>query len=302
MDTLLPLIFSLLTALSLSINAVIIRKALLKIDPIKGSFISVVIALGLLTILSTVKGDFSNIGQIEVAMVVLLGFTGILHLMLGQTLYYYSTKIIGASRAQVLISTNLIYAAVFSALFLGESLGSYLILGIILTTIGICFVSLGTPASNNYKSKSIRSWSQIQGIVFGLICGVIWGLTSVLAKIGISGIASPTLSNLISYAFAVSFYPFALFWTGNQTEFKRVDRKCWIFLFMSGLATGAAQTFRYMAFNLANVSYVTPIIGISPLLTIVFSYLLIQKIEMVNFKTVVGTILSVIGVYVVIIS
>jgi len=296
------LMLSLLSALFLSINAVVVRKALMKVNPLKGTFVSATFALVILTFFSAVNGDFSNLYHVEAIMAILLGFAGVLHLTIGQTLYYYSTKIVGASRGQILISTNLIYAAIFSFLILGEALGIGLIIGITLTTVGICLTSFGAVPSETPQTNASMTWSHAYGILFGLVGGAVWGLTSVLVKVGMVSVNSPSFSNFISYSFAVAFYPMLLVGTGNQRGFRDIDKKCLIWLLVSGAVTCVAQVFRYSALQLANVSFVAPIISISPLFTVLFSYFFIQKIEMINLKTVIGTVLAVLGLYAIIFS
>lgn len=109
-------ILSLLAALFFSISTMLAKKGLMNVDPLNADFISIVIAVPILTLFCLLNGDFSYLYLLDQFTIIYLALAGILHFILGRTFAYYSNKIIGASRSATLLSTNLVFTSVLGAL------------------------------------------------------------------------------------------------------------------------------------------------------------------------------------------
>lgn len=117
-------------------------------------------------------------------------------------------------------------------------------------------------------------------------------LTSILGKIGIENINS-NLGTAIRTAVVLLMAWIVVFVTGGQNTIKDIDRKSWMFLCLSGAATGASWLCYYRALQTGPASVVVPIDKLSILVTITFSYFVFK--EKLNVKSGIGLICIVIG-------
>ena len=112
--------------------------------------------------------------------------------------------------------------------------------------------------------------------VYALGSAVFAALTSILAKIGIEGVNS-TLATAIRTAVVLLMSWGMVFLTGTQTGIADISRRSWLFLVLSGLATGASWLCYYKALQDGPASVVAPIDKLSILITILFSYLVFHE-------------------------
>lgn len=117
-------------------------------------------------------------------------------------------------------------------------------------------------------------------------------LTSILAKMGIEGVNSD-LATAIRTMVVVAMAWAMVFITHQQGGIGMISRKSWIFLILSGLATGASWLCYYKAIQLGSVSKVVPIDKLSVVITIVLAFIFLH--EECTIKSVIGCILIGIG-------
>lgn len=128
--------------------------------------------------------------------------------------------------------------------------------------------------------------------VFALLSAVFAALTSVLAKIGIEGVNS-NLATAVRTIVVVAMAWGMVFLTNAQGGISGIGRKSWIFLILSGLATGASWLCYYRALQLGDASKVVPVDKLSVVITIVLSFIFLH--ESFTAKSLVGCILIGIG-------
>ena len=112
--------------------------------------------------------------------------------------------------------------------------------------------------------------------VYALGSAVFAALTSILAKIGIEGVNS-TLATAIRTAVVLLMSWGMVFLTGTQTGIAEISRRSWLFLVLSGLATGASWLCYFKALQLGDVSQVAPIDKSSTILTMLLAFLLLGE-------------------------
>lgn len=128
--------------------------------------------------------------------------------------------------------------------------------------------------------------------VFALLSAVFAALTSILAKIGIEKVDS-TLATAIRTVAVVGMSWLMVFITNTQSGITQISRKSWIFLILSGLATGASWLCYYKAIQLGDVSKVVPIDKLSVVFTLVLAFIFLH--EEFNIKSVIGAVLITAG-------
>ena len=133
--------------------------------------------------------------------------------------------------------------------------------------------------------------------IFAILSAIFAALTSILAKIGIEGVNS-NLATAVRTIVVVFMAWFMVFITGNQNGIVDISKKSWIFLILSGLATGASWLCYYKALQLGEASKVIPIDKLSIVITIILAFIFLG--EQITLKTLIGCCLIVAGTFVMI--
>ena len=124
--------------------------------------------------------------------------------------------------------------------------------------------------------------------IFAILSAVFAALTSILAKVGINNVNS-NLATAIRTMVVVLMSWGMVFITNAQSGITEIDRKSWLFLILSGLATGASWLFYYKALQSGDVTKVVPIDKLSVIFPLVFAFVFLH--EKFDIKSLVGCIL-----------
>ena len=128
--------------------------------------------------------------------------------------------------------------------------------------------------------------------IFALLSAVFAALTSILAKVGIDGVNS-NLATAIRTMVVVAMAWGMVFLTNTQQGLWEISKKSWLFLILSGLATGASWLCYYRALQTGEASKVVPIDKMSVVITLVLAFLFLH--EEFSVKSLVGCILIAVG-------
>ena len=128
---------------------------------------------------------------------------------------------------------------------------------------------------------------KIMWLIFAILSSVFAALTSILAKIGIDGVNS-NLATAIRTAVVLALSWLMVFATGAQSGISEINKRNWMFLILSGLATGASWLCYYKALQIGEVSKVIPIDKMSVVLTLILAFIFLH--EQFTAKTLVGII------------
>ena len=162
---------------------------------------------------------------------------------------------------------------------------------LIVKLFGTVLIGAGTYLMIEKKKSSGESKSG-KWILYAILSAVFAALTSVLAKIGISGVES-NLGTAIRTAVVLIMAWTIVFSKGEQKQIKGIDKKELLFIALSGLATGASWLCYYYAIQNGDMSVVVPIDKMSVLLTVIFSTIFLK--EKMSFKAVFGLIVMSVG-------
>ena len=122
-------------------------------------------------------------------------------------------------------------------------------------------------------------------LLFALLSAVFVALTSILAKIGIEGVNS-NLATAIRTVVVVLMAWGMVFLSHAQTGLGEISRKSWLFLILSGLATGASWLCYYRALQMGQASKVVPIDKLSVVITLVLAFVFLH--EQFTAKSLIG--------------
>lgn len=129
-------------------------------------------------------------------------------------------------------------------------------------------------------------------LLFAILSSIFAALTSILAKVGIDGVNSH-LATAIRTVVVLFMAWGMVFLTNAQTGLSAISRKSWIFLILSGLATGASWLCYYRALQMGEASKVVLVDKLSVVITLVLAFLFLH--EKFTAKSVMGCILIGIG-------
>lgn len=134
-------------------------------------------------------------------------------------------------------------------------------------------------------------------IVFAALAAIFASLTTILAKIGIEGVNS-NLATAIRTVVVVIMAWIVVIVTGQFSGIKSISTKTWIFLALSGVATGLSWLCYFRALQMADASKVVPIDKLSIVITMVLAFVILG--EKADWKTIVGGVLITAGTFVMI--
>jgi transporter family protein len=135
-------------------------------------------------------------------------------------------------------------------------------------------------------------------LVYALLAAVFAAIVAILARLGLEGVNSH-LAVAIRTAVVLVMAWGMVFLTGAQNGVTSISRRNWVFLLLSGLATGVSWLFYFRALQLGRVSQVVPIDKLSVVFTIVLAFVILR--EEANWKSIVGGLLIAVGTVVMVI-
>ena len=129
-------------------------------------------------------------------------------------------------------------------------------------------------------------------LIYAAGSAVFAALTSVLAKIGIDGVNSNLATAIRTFVVLIMAWGI-VFLTVGQHGIGEIGKKSWLFLILSGLATGASWLCYYRAIQIGQVSRVVPVDKMSVVITLILSFVLLH--EQFTWKSGVGALLITVG-------
>lgn len=129
-------------------------------------------------------------------------------------------------------------------------------------------------------------------ILYAFLSAIFASLTSILAKVGIDGVNSNLATGIRTIVVVIMAW-LMVFITNNQSGIIQISKKSWIFLILSGLATGASWLCYYYALQTGEVSKVVSIDKLSVVLTVILAFIFLH--ESLTVKFIIGCLLIMAG-------
>lgn len=134
-------------------------------------------------------------------------------------------------------------------------------------------------------------------VVYALLSALFAALTSILAKIGINGVDSNLATAIRTVVVLVMAWGL-VFMTGVQKQISNIGARSWLFLVLSGIATGLSWLFYYRALQMGDASRVVPIDKSSVVISMVLAFVVLK--EQLTWQAIVGGLLITAGTFVLI--
>jgi len=287
-------IFALVAAASYASNTILVRRAVLRIpDANLGILISVPMAVPLFFLILVLGGRAGSILAFSWPAYAWLSLAGILHFVVGRSLYYECVQLVGANIAGILRRSNILVAVAVGVAVLKEPLGWELVVGVGLIIVGMTLAGLSPQAFQAVGG----SFSKIplKALLLGFGCGLSWGISPIFVKLGLKDTPSPLAGAFISFLAATVILAFSLVNRRRRTSFAHIGTKAALLFFAAGLLSFAANLARYVALSLAPASVVTPLVSIEPVLVLMLSFLFNRRLEIFSRQVLIGTATVVVG-------
>lgn len=231
-----------------------------------------------------VVGSQSGINNIDTKSLVFLVLSGLA--TGGSWLCYFRALQIGDVNKVVPVDkSSTILTMLLSFLLLGEDLSWLKVAAMIL-------IGAGTYLMIERKKSNAANPTGYKWLIFAVLSAVFASLTAILGKIGITGVES-NLGTAIRTVVVLIMAWLIVFLQGKLYEIKKIDKRSWVFIGLSGLATGLSWLCFYRALQEGPASVVVPIDKLSIMVTVAFGYFILN--EKPNKKPLIGLVLIVIG-------
>ena len=192
--------------------------------------------------------------------------------------YFRALQLGDVNKVAPIDKSSTVLTMVLAFLFLNEAFSANMLIGMVLILAGTMLM-IQKKEGDAPAGKS-RSW-----FVWAVLSAVFASLTAILGKVGIQGVES-NLGTAIRTVVVLILAWGIVFGRGLHKEIGKIDKKSWLFLALSGLATGLSWMLYYHALQEGSASIVAPIDKLSMLVTILFSFILLK--EKLNRKSAVG--------------
>jgi transporter family protein len=278
------LVMAVLSALFAGLTAVLAKCGIKKTDSDIATALRTIVVLIFSWIMVFIVGSANMITQISIKSLVFLILSG---LATGASwICYFKALSVGDINKVVPVDkSSTILSVLLAIILLGETKNLPIkLLATAMLAVGV-FLMIEKKNTDNKETKG--TW-----LPYAAGSAVFAALTSILAKVGISGVES-NLGTAIRTGVVLIMAWAIVFAKGKQTQLKSIDRKELSFIALSGLATGASWLCYYYAIQNGIVSVVVPIDKMSILVSIAFSYIVFH--EKLSKKAVIGLLLMVCG-------
>lgn len=265
------------------VTSILAKIGIKNTDSTAATAVRTIIILFFSWIMVFVTGQFGGIGDISgktLAFLILSGLaTG------GSWLCYFKALRIGdVNKVTPVDKSSTVLTMLLAFIILGEELSLLKIVCIILIGAG---TYLMIEKKKTDKQTTGKGW-----LFYAVLSAVFASLTSILGKIGISGVPS-NLGTAIRTIVVLIMAWVMVFVTKKQGELKKIDRKSMLFICLSGLTTGLSWLCYYKALQDGQASIVVPTDKLSILVTVAFSCIVLK--EKLTKKSLLGLLLITVG-------
>lgn len=275
---------AILSAFFAGLTSILAKCGINKTDSDVATFLRTIIILIFSWIMVFIVGSFNTISSIDAKSFIFLILSG---LSTGASwIFYFKALSIGDINKVVAIDkSSIILTVLFAIIILKET--NNLIFKIIFTVL----IGIGTFMMIEKKEQTKTNVKETF-IIYASLAAIFSALTSILAKIGISNVES-NLGTAIRTFFVLLMAFIIVISKGKLSQVKTINKREFIFICLSGIATGASWLCYYYAIQKGIVSVVVPIDKLSILVSISLSYIIFK--ENLTKKSLLGLSLIVIG-------
>ena len=257
-----------LSAIFAGLTSILAKCGIKKTDSDLATALRTIVVLAFSWIMVFIVGSYSTISQIGMTSLAFLVLSG---LATGASwMFYFKALSVGEINKVVPIDkSSTVLTVLLAIICFGET--SNLVIKLIATVILAAGILMMVEKKHVEKKNERRTW-----VLYAILSAVFAALTSILAKIGISGVES-NLGTAIRTAVVLVMAWIIVFSRGKHKQIRSIEKKELMFIGLSGVATGASWLCYYYAIQNGIVSVVVPIDKLSIIVTVAFSYVVFKE-------------------------
>jgi uncharacterized membrane protein len=291
-----------LSAATFAFNNASARRGVLTGSVLQALAITVPIGVPIFLLAVLATGSAGALTGFSADALGLLALASVLHFVVGRYGNFRAAQAIGANLSGPVIQLSLAITLVLAVVVLKEPLTPLKLFGIALLAAGPALMRNATdapaadlPASASALPKFVPRYAE--GYTFSLLAALVYGMTPFLVRLGVRGgdLGSGIAGGLVSYAAGTIAVALLLLWPGQLRHALAIKSDALKWFTYSGVSVSIAQMFIYMAYAIAPISVVVPILQLHHVLRLVFARVLNPHHEIFGGRTILGTALSLIG-------
>ena len=283
------IVFAFASALFAGLTAILAKCGIKNIDSNVATALRTIVVLVFSWIMVFVAGTQSGIRDIPAKVLIFLILSG-LSTGASWLCYFKALQLGNVNKVTPIDKSSTILTMLLAFIFLREEITWLKFAAMVLIGAGTYMMIQKKEAEDKKEDKK---W-----LIYAVGSAVFASLTSILGKVGMQNINS-NLGTAIRTVVVLIMAWIVVFVSKKQDTIKKIDKKSWIFLALSGFATGGSWLCYYRALQTGPASVVVPIDKLSILVTIGFSYIVFH--EKLSLKSGVGLMLIVVGTLVLLI-
>ncbi len=274
-------VWSLVAAVGFGLTQTMNRKSNLRVGASHTAFGLLVAVEAVLVTRALVVGDFRRLADAPVGSLAFFVASALIHYILGWTLLALSQQQIGVARTGAVTSAAPLVGALLAAVFLGEDLTSWTLLGVALSMVGVALVSLSrTPGA-------ARSGWVFPA--FGLAVAVCWGTSPMFIRKGLVGLDAPVLGLTIGLGVALVVHALILTSAGSWRR-GTWDRSALRWMALGGLTGAVGIGAQWVAFGLTTIAIAITVQQLATLVVVALAPLMFDAVlERINALLLAGT-------------
>ena len=275
---------AILSAVFAGLTSILAKCGIKKTDSDLATALRTIVVLIFSWVMVLVVGSLHTITEIQPKAFIFLILSG---LATGASwICYFKALSVGDINKVVPIDkSSTVLTVLLAIICFGET--SNLVMKLIATAILAVGIFLMVEKKKREEKQESKTW-----MLYAVLAAVFAALTSILAKMGISGVES-NLGTAIRTGVVLIMAWVIVLARGKQAQLKSIDKKELLFIGLSGIATGASWLCYYYAIQNGEVSVVVPIDKLSIIVTVIFSYFVFK--EKLSKKAFAGLCLMVVG-------
>ncbi|OEF97477.1 DMT family transporter [Desulfuribacillus alkaliarsenatis] len=286
--------FAALTALCFATSNIMIRKGMKPESKDNGMLMTVFINAIFLTIAWLIYRFFFVAIEITLIGLIVYIVAGVFTTFIGRVMLFQSIRQVGPSRGTAIKNSAPIFTILFAVMFLNESIKFLPFLGMLLVLSGLGiqgFYMVRHTSKASMENQLLRT-----GYLFGLASAIAFGVGQGVRKLGVEHLPDPFFGAFISATVALVL---TLVMEGRKGDIvdriKQQYQTINYYFVIAGVFTSIAVLSFFLAMMFIQVSYVSVIVALEPILTIILSKLILRKEEVIMPYTIVAACVVVAG-------
>ena len=281
------IILALLAALFASFTSILAKIGIEDVNSNLATAVRTVVVVIMAFLMVVIIGRTDEIFTVSMYSLTFLVLSG-LTTGLSWLCFFKAIQIGDVSKVVPIDKSSVVLTIILSFILLGEPATFFVVTGGIFISIGT-FVLIGKKDKEKAKQEGFTTKSYL---FLAVLSAIFAALTNILAKIGIEDVDS-NVATFIRTVVIIIFAWGIVFFQGTAKELKTISKKSYLFLILSGAATGLSWLCYFAALALGKVSVVNPIDKFSVVLTMILSFIILKEKPTKN--TISGAILITIG-------